>query len=166
MSVLAVVFAWSALTKIFRPQRWRQDLRVYRLPRPIRALGFLVLPWAELGIASLTLAGYLRVAAWLAVILLAIFSASIVRARILVGSDRLACGCFTGNAAHDYRLMLFRNGVLVGLALVALLSARLVGSNSVLSPEPARSIAMLGGLSLAALPWMLAQLRARLGEQG
>lgn len=165
MSVLSVVFAWSGLTKILRPQRWRQDLRVYRVPRPIRALGFLMLPWAELSIGGLTLAGYPRVAAGLAVTLLAIFCAAIVRARIVVGTNKLACGCFAGNAVHDYRLMLLRNGVLVGLGLVVLLSGRVLGTNSVLSPEPARSIAMLGGLTLAALPWMVAQLRARLGEQ-
>jgi methylamine utilization protein MauE len=165
MSVLSVVFAWSGLTKIFRPQRWREHLRIYRLPRPLRALGFLMLPWAELGIGGLALAGYPKVAAGLTVTLLAIFSAAIVRARIVTGANRLACGCFTGNAVHDYRLMLSRNGVLIGLALVVLFSGRLLGINSVLSPEPVRSIAMFAGLTLTALPWMLAQLRARLGGQ-
>lgn len=165
ISVLSVVFAWSGLTKILRPQRWRQDLRVYRLPWPLRALGFLVLPWAELSIGGLTLAGYPRVAAWLAVILLAIFSAAIVRARIVVGSNRLACGCFTGNAVHDYRVMLLRNGVLIGLAFIVLVSGNLLGKSSILSPEPARTLAMLGGLTLAALAWMLVQVQARLREQ-
>lgn len=165
VSLLSVVFAWSGFTKIFRPQRWLQDLRVYRLPRPLRALGFLMLPWAELSIGGLTLAGYPRFAAGIAVTLLAIFSAAIVRARIVVGSNRLACGCFTGNAVHDYRLMLFRNSVLVGLAFVVLVTGSLLGRNSVLSPEPSRSIAMFGGLTLVALLWMLAQLKARLGDQ-
>jgi hypothetical protein len=165
LSLLSLVFAWAGLTKILRPQRWREDLRVYRLPRPLRALGFLLLPWTELSIGGLTLAGYPKVAAGLALTLLAIFSAAIVRARIVTGTDRLACGCFTGNAVHDYRLMLLRNGVLMGLAFVVLVSGRLLGPNSVLAPEPARSIALFGGLSLAALLWMLAQLWARLGEQ-
>ena len=40
------------------------------------------------------------------------FSAAIVRARVRDGRDAVACGCFGGSRARDYRLLLARNAAL------------------------------------------------------
>lgn len=122
-AILALTFAWSGATKLFRPERWRQDVRAYHLPRPVRALGFVAIPWIEVVIALAMATGWEGIGAAAALALLGVFSIAIVRARLRQGTNRLRCGCFGGTAARDYRLLLLRNGVLGAVCLAILLSS-------------------------------------------
>jgi hypothetical protein len=145
--LLAGVFAWSGFTKIFRHERWRLDLIAYRLNRPLRAAGFLLLPWIEVGIAAALVAGAARTGALVTLGLLAIFCFAIIRARILLGTDKMGCGCFGGTRIRDYRLLLARNVVLASLAVVVIAS----------SSEPSFAHGLdLGGSST--LPWLMSAL--------
>jgi Methylamine utilisation protein MauE len=145
--LLAGVFAWSGSTKILRSERWRLDLATYRLNRPLRAAGFLLLPWIELAIAGALVAGATRAGGFLAIGLLAIFCVAIIRARILLGTDKMGCGCFGGAKIRDYRLLLARNVVLAALAAV------IVSTSS----DPSFTAALdLGGSS--ALVWLMSAL--------
>jgi hypothetical protein len=155
--VLAGLFAWAGLVKLRDPDRWRKDLLVYRLGRPLRAAGWLILPWLEMALPAAVLVGRPRMAALLAAGLVGVFSVAIVRARILGGSDQLACGCFGGHATRDYRLLLLRNGLLAGLAVYVLAF-----------PTPGISIRsglaaglMIGAVGLIAAVWMVRQLLLR-----
>ena len=159
--VLAAVFAWAAVVKLLEPDRWRKDLLVYRLGRPLRAAGWLILPWLEVAVPAALLIGHPRMAALLAAGLMGVFSVAILRARILVGSDQLACGCFGGHATRDYRLLLLRNALLAGLAVYVLAF-----------PVPGISIRsglasglLLGVVGLIAAVWTFRQLRLRRAER-
>jgi protein-S-isoprenylcysteine O-methyltransferase Ste14 len=159
--VLAAVFAWAAVVKLLEPDRWRKDLLVYRLGRPLRAAGWLILPWLEVAVPAALLIGHPRMAALLAAGLMGVFSVAILRARILVGSDQLACGCFGGHATRDYRLLLIRNALLAGLAVYVLAF-----------PAPGISIRsglasglLLGVVGLIAAVWTFRQLRLRREER-
>lgn len=145
--LLAATFAWSGSMKVLRAERWRMDLVSFRLNRPLRAAGFLLLPWVEVGIAGALVAGAARTGAVLAIGLLGIFCLAIVRARVLLGTDKLGCGCFGGARIRDYRLLLARNVALAALAGALVSSGR--------DPSAARGLD-LGGPS--ALPWLMSAL--------
>jgi hypothetical protein len=164
--VLAATFGWSGSMKILRAERWRLDLVSYRLNRPLRAAGFLLLPWVEVGIAGALVAGAARTGAVLALGLLAIFCVAIVRARLLLGTDKLGCGCFGGTRIRDFRLLLARNAVLAALAAVVISS----GSD----PSAARGLDLGGpsalfwlisALALIAVAWVLWQASQRMRRQ-
>jgi hypothetical protein len=159
--VLAVVFAWAGLAKIIAPRRWRRDLDAYRLSRPFRGGGWLVLPWLELLVTAATLTGYAKLSAGLALILLATFSATILRARILGGSDRLACGCFGGHTTRDYRVLLLRNAALAALAVYVLAAPPEPEGLRVLGPVQPLVPLALTALAVVAAGWILWQVRAR-----
>jgi uncharacterized membrane protein YphA (DoxX/SURF4 family) len=157
---LGAVFAWAGLAKIFAADRWRTDLRVtYRLPRPVAAMAFVLVPWTELGVVVALLTGWYRLGAAVAVVLLVASSIAIVRARVIQGTDRLSCGCFGGSAPRDYRVLLLRNGGLIVSAL-ALLATAADG------PLPHGRVDVLAGaiitLAIVASAWALWQLRAYL----
>ena len=59
------------------------------------------------------IAGAARWGAVLAIGLLGIFCVAIARARLLLGTDKLGCGCFGGTRIRDYRLLLELIAVLV-----------------------------------------------------
>ena len=126
--VLAATFAWAGVAKTLHAERWRQDIRAYRLARPVRALAFFVLPWIEIGLALAAVGGRADIAAWVALALVASFSVAIARARLLQGTNKLSCGCFGGTAARDYRLLLLRNLALGSLAAWILLDLDASGS--------------------------------------
>jgi uncharacterized membrane protein YphA (DoxX/SURF4 family) len=153
--LLALVFAWAGLTKVFSPNRWRKDLQAYRLSRPLRALGVLLVPWLELLVTVTAVAGRARWAAGIALALLLAFSVAIVRARILVGSNQLACGCFGGHATRDYRLLLLRNGLLAGPAVYVVASGAPRPYGPLLGPAVAHPAVLLVGLVLVAAVWIL-----------
>jgi hypothetical protein len=164
--LLAATFGWSGSLKVLRAQRWRLDLVSYRLNRPLRAAGFLVLPWVEVGIAGALVAGAARTGAVLALGLLGIFCVAIVRARLLLGTDKLGCGCFGGARIRDYRLLLARNVALAALAAVVLFSGR--------DPSVARGLDLGGpsallwlmsALALIAVAWVLWQASQRMRRQ-
>jgi len=117
--ILAGVFVWSGISKVIGPARWRGALDGYGLPRWVRAPALPGVPVAELAVAALAAWGVVTASAWVALVLLAAFSAAIVRARLLRG-DRLNCGCFGGRRTLDYRVMLSRNAVLAVAAVAAL----------------------------------------------
>jgi uncharacterized protein YjeT (DUF2065 family) len=157
--IVALAFAWAGLAKIGAPERWRKDLTAYRLARPFRGLGWLVLPWLELLVPVGAVAGHARLSAGFALVLLAAFSATILRARILGGSNQLACGCFGGHATRDYRLLLLRNGALAAPAAYVVAAGSPQG---LLSPAPPHAWLLLGAVALVAGAWILWQLRSRL----
>jgi uncharacterized membrane protein YphA (DoxX/SURF4 family) len=156
-AVLGGLFAWAGVVKLRDPDRWRKDLLVYRLGRPLRAAGWLLLPWLEVAVPIAVLVGRSRLAAALAAGLVFAFSVAIVRARILVGSNQLACGCFGGHATRDYRILLLRNVLLAGLAVFVL--ARPTPGVSIVSGLPAGLV--LGAVGVIAAVWMLLQIRLR-----
>lgn len=118
--VLAVLFGWAAASKTVRRGRWMEALGGYALPAGSVRLLSVAVPLAELSIVALMLSGRTKIGGAAAVVLLSAFSGSIVRARSM-GGDRLPCGCFGGNRTLDFRLMLLRNTLLGGLAVVALI---------------------------------------------
>lgn len=159
---VALAFAWAGLAKIGAPERWRKDLTAYRLGRPFRGLGWLVLPWLELLVPVGTVVGHARLSAGLALVLLATFSVTIVRARILGGSDQLACGCFGGHATRDYRLLLLRNVSLAAPAAYVLAAPRGPLGDRFLGPAQPHAPLLVGALTVLAAAWILWQLRSRL----
>jgi uncharacterized membrane protein YphA (DoxX/SURF4 family) len=155
--LLALVFAWAGATKVFAPERWRKDLQAYRLSRPLRALGLLVVPWLELLVTVAALGGQARWAGALALALLLAFSLTIVRARILVGSNQLACGCFGGHATRDYRLLLLRNASLGAVAAYVAGGVPLP-MEPLLGPVGAHAGVVMWVLALVAGGWILWQI--------
>lgn len=119
---LGLVFAWSGVAKVFRFSRWRAALDGYGLSGVGPTLA-LAVPVVELAVPALMLSAHSRAGAALALGLLALFSATILRARAARG-DRLPCGCFGGADERDYRLMLARNATLGLLAAVVLARGR------------------------------------------
>jgi hypothetical protein len=164
--LLAATFAWSGSMKVLRAERWRLDLVSYRLNRPLRAAGFLLLPWVEVGIAGALVSGAARTGAVVAIVLLGIFCVAIVRARHLLGTDKLGCGCFGGVRIRDYRLLLARNVALAALAAVVVSFAG--------NPSAARGLDLGGSsallwlmsaLGLIAVAWVLWQASLRMRRQ-
>lgn len=160
--IVALVFAWAGVAKIGAPERWRKDLTAYRLGRPFRGLGWLVLPWLELLVPVGAVAGHARLSAGLALALLATFSATILRARILGGSNQLACGCFGGHATRDYRLLLLRNTALAAPAAYVVAAG---GPQGLVSPAPLHALLLLGALGVVAGAWIVWQVRSRLRQR-
>jgi hypothetical protein len=119
---LALVFGWAAMSKWARFPAWRATLRGYGLSRPLEGLALGAVPVAESAVSVLALSGQTRQSAALAAMLLIVFSAAVVRARVSHGR-KLACGCFGRRSTTDYRMLLFRNAVL-GAAAAAVLSGK------------------------------------------
>jgi hypothetical protein len=164
--LLAATFGWSGSLKVLRAERWRLDLVSYRLNRPLRAAGFLLLPWVEVGIAGALVAGAARTGAVLAIGLLGIFCVAIVRARLLLGTDKLGCGCFGGVRIRDYRLLLARNVALVALATVVVSSGRdPSAARGVDLGGPSALLWLMSALSLIAVAWVLWQASQRMRRQ-
>jgi methylamine utilization protein MauE len=133
---LAGVFGWAALTKIMRPDEWRGSLSAYGLG-PLERPAAIAVPLAEAGVVALIVGGAPRAAGLVALGLLAVFSAAVVRASARVG-PRVPCGCFGRSARREVRLILFRNA---GLAAVAVLVAAVPGrSPGFRWPEPAEAL--------------------------
>jgi hypothetical protein len=117
-AVLAVVFAWAAVSKLARPRAWRRSLASYRLGAPLERSATVAIPLVELGIAALPLVGLPTVAGCAALGVLIAFCVAIVLARVRAGRD-LDCACFGGARLRDYRALLARNALLALVAVVA-----------------------------------------------
>jgi hypothetical protein len=154
-AVLAATFGWAGTTKLARAERWRQDIRAYRLSRIVRALAFLLVPWIEIGVAAAVLAGRWDVAAAVALGLLLVFSFTIVRLRLLLGTNELSCGCFGGMASRDYRLLLLRNLAVGAAALMVLSFFDEVGMRGRMLWQIDIFPAILVALGIAAIVWIL-----------
>jgi hypothetical protein len=118
-AILALAFGWSAAAKLAAPRRWRQTSAAYLLPDGLAAAVPTTVPALELAVALAAALGLASVAGGLALLLLAAFSAAIVRVRI-GGARDVACGCFGGTRHRDYRALLGRNLLLATAAVVAL----------------------------------------------
>ena len=164
--LLAGAFAWAGSMKVIRAERWRMDLVSYRLSRPVRVAVFLVLPWIELGIAGLLITGAERSGAVMAIGLLAVFCVAIVRTRIVLGTNKLGCGCFGGSRIFDYRLMLARNVGLGALAAVVLSSGRPSPGEGLDLGGSDATLWLLSGLVLLAVAWLVWQASQRMRRQG
>ncbi len=158
---LAGAFAWAGSMKVLQAERWRLDLVSYRVSRLFRIVIFLLLPWVEIGIAVALIAGAARSGALLAIGLLGMFCVAIARARLLLGTDKLGCGCFGGARIRDYRLLLARNVAL------AVLAALIVFVSSGRDPSAARGLDvggpiallwLISALALIAVAWVLSQM--------
>ena len=117
-AVLGAAFAWSAGAKLARPASWRRVLAAYGLPRWMERTSLIGVPVAEAAIVGLVVLGLHRTVGVAALVMLAAFSASILRARRRFG-DAVACGCFGTSEPRDYRILLLRNAVLTGVASIA-----------------------------------------------
>jgi hypothetical protein len=117
-ATLALAFGWSAAVKLAAPARWRATLAAYGLPDGLDAAARTAVPSLELTVATAAALGLTPAASAIALVLLAGFSAAIVRTRIR-GGRRVACGCFGGTRSRDYRLLLARNVLLASSAAVA-----------------------------------------------
>jgi hypothetical protein len=160
--VLGGVLGWAGIAKIARAPRWRANLRAYALPRLARGGGFLLLPWVELSAAVALLSGRPGLGAAIAAPLITMFCIAVVRARVILGKDKLGCACFGTEAVHDYRVLLLRNaalGVLAGylLAAVPIADARGPGLPGA---GPTMFLTLVGLVSAAGLLWLSHQLVA------
>jgi hypothetical protein len=77
----------------------------------------LTVPWAEVGVMLLLVAGRTAAGGALALTLLAAFSVAIVRLQRILDSKSVPCGCLGGDNARDYRLLLARNAALAAAAV-------------------------------------------------
>jgi uncharacterized membrane protein YphA (DoxX/SURF4 family) len=121
--VLATTFAWAGVAKALRSSGWSASLSGYGLSGSFARVIAVAVPVMETGVAVLLVAGLRSIGAALALALLGGFSFAIVQATRTQGS-RLPCGCFGDTQERDFRLMLLRNALLVGLAAVILVGQR------------------------------------------
>jgi hypothetical protein len=117
-AALGAAFAWSAGVKLVRPASWSRALAAYGLARWVERTSLIGVPVAEAAIVGLVVLGMHRTAGVAALVMLAVFSAAILRARRRFG-DAVACGCFGTSEPRDYRILLLRNAVLAGVASIA-----------------------------------------------
>ena len=154
--LLGAVFAAAAGAKLVRWQVWTRTLQSYRLG-PFESVTRILVPAAELGVAGLVLAGEQRAAGLLALALLAAFSVAIVRAA--AGKERLACGCFGRARAKKPEVLVGRNVLLMGLAV---LTAAGPATSSVRLGLPSGQELVPAGLALLGAMLVLGLLRATL----
>lgn len=121
LGVLAIVFAWAAVSKILRPRRWTELLVGYELPRPLAVVARVLVPVIEIGIAIAIVAGAGKVAAAASALLLGTFSIAVVRLRAIKGDD-VPCGCFGNTRERRYTTLLARNAALAALAAIVLVA--------------------------------------------
>jgi hypothetical protein len=119
-AVLGAAFGWSAGAKIARPASWRRVLAADGMPPWLQRTSMIAVPVAEVAIVGLVVVGMHRTAGIVALAILAVFSAAILRARRRFGNV-VACGCFGTSVGRDYRILLLRNALLAGAASIAVL---------------------------------------------
>ncbi len=117
-AVRGAVFAWSAGAKLARPAAWRRVLAAHGLPWWVERTSRVGVTVAEVATVGLVVLGMHRTAGVAALVMLAAFSAAILRARRRFG-DAVACGCFGTSEPRDYWILLLRNAVLAGGASIA-----------------------------------------------
>lgn len=131
---LGVTFTWAALAKTLMWARWRSTLTSYGWSGPVGSILAPTVPLAEASVPILILLGAARASGAVALVLLAGFSAAILRARRF-GGNRLACGCFGRTKERDYRGLLARNGLLALAASIAVTADQeLISARSLATP--------------------------------
>ena len=116
-AMLAVSFAWSAISKITGWAAWRQVVAAHALPRAMERFAVVATPAVESLVPILALLGLPRAAGAVALASLVIFSVALVRLALRDGT-RISCGCF-GRGSVDVRLALARNIALAAAAAAA-----------------------------------------------
>jgi|FaiFalFF_MnMetaG_3_1042247.scaffolds.fasta_scaffold00213_9 putative oxidoreductase len=98
--VLGMVFLVAAAGKLANPEEFARTIANYQLlPVALVNLPAIVLPWLELVVGMLLIAGVrLRAAATVAALLLGIFTLALISA--LVRGLDIHCGCFSQTAAE------------------------------------------------------------------
>lgn len=127
----ALVFGWSAASKVLAPRRWRRGLSGHRLGLGLERVARWAVPAAESAVPALALLGYRSASAIWALALLVGFSIQLVRVGRLVGS-RVPCGCFGGRGSIEIGRALLRN-----VALALMTGVALVGSPDAPRVRPA-----------------------------
>jgi hypothetical protein len=156
--LLGVTFGWSGIVKIAGAERWKQAVRRYRLPRLLKVIAILAVPWLELGVAALVASGHERAAAGVALAMLAPFSAAIVRLRIVNHAVAVPCGCLgVRGRVRDYRVLLLRNAALAVVALFVLAGGP--DSSDALSLVPLIAVVTVGCAAWSG--WQVASSGAR-----
>jgi hypothetical protein len=156
-AALGAAFVWSAGAKIARPASWRRVLGAHELQRWVQRASLIGVPVAEVAIVGLVVMGMHRTAGVVALVILAAFSAAILRARRRFG-DVVTCGCFGTSVARDYRILLLRNALLAGGAAIAAFGG--VDAPRISAPGlPSAGDALPAALAvtgIAVAAWMLA----------
>jgi hypothetical protein len=116
-AMLAVSFAWSAVSKITGWARWREVIDTHALPPALERFAVWATPAAESSVPVLALLGLPRAAGAVALVSLVVFSFALVRLALRDGT-RVSCGCF-GRGSVDVRLALVRNLALAAAAALA-----------------------------------------------
>ena len=157
-AILTVTFGAAAVAKIAQPKRWRRALAGYGLPSSVERSSALAVPLVEAGLAAMPVFGLRSTAGIAGGVVLLVFSAAIVVGRARSGR-RLACGCFGTASTRDYRSLLARNGVLLGVAAIAWLEGSDTWVGGVLRPPRAIDAvpATLALLGAALVVWVVAR---------
>lgn len=121
VALVGMVFGWAGISKVAGFVRWRTALAGYGIPVKAQGAIAISVPLLEIMVAIVAIGGWGRLASGAALVLLAVFSLAIVRARSIHG-NRLDCGCFGSRRFRDYRAMLLRNGLLAAVAVVGLIA--------------------------------------------
>jgi hypothetical protein len=158
---LGLTFAWAALAKAARPRTWITSLTGYRPPKALRVPIAIAVPVGEGVLASLYFIGETRIGAASTLLVAALFSLVILRARILQG-DRLPCGCFGSRRERDYRSLLARNTVLATAAAALLLFGRDVKGFPSTPSGDAWIAAVLVAVGAALIIWLVLGVRSGL----
>jgi putative oxidoreductase len=137
--VLGFLFGWAALAKILDLNAFALQVHNFRLlPLALENLVAMLLPWVELVAAMAMVLGIRpRAGAWVAAVLLAVFTLG-VAAAMARGLD-FECGCF--GKASSTRVGWWKLGENVGMVLLATVAAlRPLGTAApARGPEPAAS---------------------------
>ena len=121
--ILTLTFAWATVAKFVRGNEWPSAVTRFGFRGWAAQIIVFAVPLAETTVVVLFLVGALRPAAAFTLALVAMFSAAIVRVRMVEGG-RVPCGCFGKSHERDYRLLLARNGALALLAAAGLMGPR------------------------------------------
>ncbi len=130
-AALAVVFTWSAVSKLAGKRRWRRVLVEHPLPDPLRRVAISLVPAGELVVPLLALVGARRVSALWGLGLVVVFTAEAAWVRTRT-KGAIACGCFGGRRAVSFGHIAIRNGVLLFLAGVVVVT---VADSSIAMPD-------------------------------
>jgi hypothetical protein len=139
---LALIFAWSAGSKVVAGRRWARTISDHRLPLSIQRVARVGVPFIEAVVPSLVIVGFHRAAAWWALLTLIGFSLELIRVR-RPGTSAVPCGCFGGRRSVDLRAALARNATIGAIAAVATVATAHGWSPRLGWPDSPRSEAIL-----------------------
>ena len=119
-AVLALAFAWAAVSKVADAGGWRRTLAAHGLLRGLEATATVAVPVAEAIVPLLVISGLTRAAGTWSLVLLSVFTAEALRAWRRSG-PQVPCGCFGGREAVSPPALLLRNAALAVVALLVTL---------------------------------------------